>query len=58
MKGFVIVEYLNFFELEYDYNLADGVIEFIIEVKDLSKINLTPEELRRIFEKQRKEVKD
>jgi|TARA_B110000977_G_scaffold178453_1_gene236105 hypothetical protein len=33
-------------------------IEFIIEVKDLSKINLTPEELRMIFEKQKKEVKD
>ena len=33
-------------------------IESIIEVKDLSKINLTPEELRIKFEKQKKEVKD
>ena len=33
-------------------------IESIIEVKDLNKINLTPEELRMIFEKQKKEVKD
>ena len=54
MKGLIIVEYLNFLEVEYDYNLADGVIEFIIEIKDLNKINLTPEELRRIFENQRR----
>jgi len=33
-------------------------IESIIEVKDLSKINITPEELRIKFEKQKKEVKD
>jgi len=33
-------------------------IEFIIEVKDLSKKKLTPEELRIKFEKQKKEVKD
>ena len=33
-------------------------IESIIEVKDLNKINLTPEELRMKFEKQKKEVKD
>ena len=33
-------------------------IESIIEVKDLNKINLRPEELRMKFEKQKKEVKD
>lgn len=31
-------------------------VESIIEVKDLNKINLTHEELRMIFEKQKKEV--
>jgi hypothetical protein len=27
MKGLIIVEYLNFLEVEYDYNLVDKVIE-------------------------------